>query len=71
MELTDSIRRNGYVIATIIGLIAIFVLLTGNAWTAIGLALFAATLIGLVERIAEIQQRHFRRHSPNLGFPLG
>ena len=36
MQPTDSIRRSGYVVALVFGLIAMFALMTGNGWTASG-----------------------------------
>jgi hypothetical protein len=58
MQPTDAIRRNGYVVAIALGLIAMFALMTGNGWTAAALALAAMVVIAIVERIAEIQQRN-------------
>ncbi len=62
MPATDSVRRNGYVIAIAIALVATFMLLAGSGWTASLLALGAIAIIGVVERIAEIQQRQSGSH---------
>jgi hypothetical protein len=71
MPWTDSIRRNGYVVALVLGLIAMFALMTGSGWTAATLVLAAMALIGVVERVAETQQRHFHRRAPRLEAPRG
>jgi predicted lipid-binding transport protein (Tim44 family) len=57
MQGTDGIRRNGYVVALVLGLIAMFVMMTGSGWTATVLVLAAMAVIGVVEHIAERQQR--------------
>ena len=58
MQATDGIRRSGYVVALALGLIAAFALMMGDDWTAVAIAGGAMALIGVVERIAEAQQRN-------------
>ena len=57
MQHADGIRRNGYVIATALALIGLFVLMVGDAWRAAGFVVAAATTVGVVERIAELRSR--------------
>ena len=64
----DSIRRAGYVVALALCLIAMFVLMTGNGWTAAGLVLAAMAVIAVVERITELR---LRDSAPPLGAPEG
>jgi len=61
MQATDGVRRSGYVVALVLGLIAAFALMTGADWPALALVGAAMALIGIVERIAEAQQRHHGR----------
>jgi uncharacterized membrane protein YjjP (DUF1212 family) len=61
MQATDSIRRNGYVVALVLGLVAMFVLMLGNGWTATLIGLVAAGVVAVVERVAETQRRDRRR----------
>ncbi len=48
MQETDSVRRNGYVVALVLGLIAMFVLMLGNGWTATLLGLAAVAVVAVV-----------------------
>jgi hypothetical protein len=57
MQQTDSIRRNGYAVALVLSLFAMFALLSGAGWTAVALLLAGMAVIAVVERIAELQQR--------------
>ncbi len=57
MEKSDSIRRSGYVVALVLGLIAMFALMTGNGWTAAGALLGAGAVIAVVERLTDLQLR--------------
>ncbi len=57
MQETDGIRRNGYVVALVLGLIAMFVLMLGNGWAATIIGLAAVAVVAVVERIAEQQRR--------------
>ena len=57
MRRIDGIRRNGYAVALVFGLVALFTLMTGNVWTAAALVTAATALIGLVEHIAAVRQR--------------
>jgi len=57
MQETDGIRRNGYVVALALGLVALFVLMTGSGWKAAALVLAAMALITIVEHVAAAQQR--------------
>lgn len=57
MRRIDGIRRNGYVIALVFALIALFALMTGSNWKAAALVAAAMVLIGLVEHIAAVRQR--------------
>jgi membrane protein implicated in regulation of membrane protease activity len=67
MQGLDGIRRNGYVIALAVGLVALFTLMTGGGWQAAGLVLAAMALIGIVEHVAAVQQRQSRRHRITTG----
>jgi amino acid permease len=57
MQGTDGIRRNGYVVALAVGLIALFVLMTGSGWKATAFVVAAMVLITIVEHVAAVQQR--------------
>jgi len=61
MQGTDGIRRNGYVVALVLGLIALFALMTGSGWKASAFVLAAMALITIVEHVAALQQRHHGR----------
>ena len=67
MQGSDGIRRNGYVVALAVGLVALFTLMTGNGWKAAALVAAAMALIGIVEHVAAVQQRHVRRHRITTG----
>jgi hypothetical protein len=66
MQGTDGIRRNGYVVALALGLIALFALMTGSGWKAMMPLLAAMALITIVEHVAAAQQRHTGRRRPRL-----
>ena len=71
MQATDTIRRNGYVVALALCLIAMFALMTGSGWTATACVMAATALIAIVERLAAGQQRKLRRREPGLAAPRG
>jgi membrane protein implicated in regulation of membrane protease activity len=71
MQGTDGIRRNGYVVALAVGLIALFALMMGCGWKATALVLAALALVVIVEHVAAAQQRHARRREPRLEVPPG
>ena len=64
MRQPHDIRPAFYVVALVLGLIALFVMLTGDGWTAFALALAAMAVIAGAERLAELRLREAGARAP-------